>query len=61
MFGLKKNSKNYSIKLEKGHIHSGKLVVVLAVNESQKRRTQPPCHRRGAGRQHRILNLDVVR
>ena len=54
-------NKNSSIKLEKGHIHSGMLLVVFAVNESQKRRTQPPYHRRGAGRQHQILILDMVR
>ena len=39
--------------LEKGKIHSGMLLVVFAVNESQKRRTWPPYHRRGAGRQHK--------
>ena len=48
--------------LEKGQIHSGMLLVVFAVNESQKRRTRPPYHRGGAGRQHhQIFNLAVVR
>ena len=42
----------------KGQIHSGMLLVVFAVNESQNKRTRPPYHRRGAGRQHQILNLE---
>ena len=33
------------------------LLVVFAVNESQKRRTRPPYHRRGAGRQHQIFEF----
>ena len=47
--------------LEKGQIHSGMRLVGFAVNESQKRRTRPPYHKRGVGRQHQILNLDMVR
>ena len=35
--------------LVKGQIHSGKLFVVFAVDESQKRCTRPPYHRRGSG------------
>ena len=61
MFALKKITKKSSIILEKGQIHSGKLLVVFGVNESQKRRTRPPYRRRGAGRQQQILNLDMVR
>ena len=61
MFALKKITKNSSIMLEKGQMHSGMILVVFVVNESQKRRTRPPYHRRGAGRQHQILNLDMVR
>ena len=37
--------------LEKGQIHSGMRLVVFAVNESQKRRTRPPHHRRGPAEQ----------
>ena len=47
--------------LEKREIHSVMLLVVFAVNGSQKRRTRPPYHRRGAGRQHQILNIGMVR
>ena len=47
--------------LEKSQIHSGMLLVVFAVNESQKRPTRPPYHRLGAGRQHQILDQDMVR
>ena len=43
--------------LEKGQIHLGMLLAVFAVNESQKRRTRPPYHRQGAGRQHQNLNF----
>ena len=60
MFALNEFTKKSSIMLEEGQIHSGMLVVVFAVKESQKRRTRPPYHRRGAGRQHQILNLDMV-
>ena len=61
VFALKYFTKKSSIMLEKGQIHSGMLLVVFAVNESQKTRTRPPYHRRGAGRQPQILNLDMVR
>ena len=47
--------------LEKSQIYSGKLFVVFAVNESQETHTRPQYHRRGAGRQHQVLNLDMVR
>ena len=60
VFALKYFTKNSSIMLEKCQIHAGMLLVVFAVNESQKRRTRPPYHRRGAGRQHQILNVDMV-
>ena len=56
VFALKYFTKNSSIMLKKGQLHSGMLLVVFAVNESQKRRTRPPCHRRGAGGQH--LNFE---
>ena len=61
VFALKIITQNSSIMLAKGHIDSGIVLVVCAVNESQKRRTRPPYHRRGAGRQHQIFNLDMVR
>ena len=57
VFALKKITRNSSIMLEKCQIHSGMLLVVFAVNESQKRRTRPTYHRRGAGRQRQFLNL----
>ena len=61
VFELKELTKNSSMMLEKGQIHSGMLLVEFAVNKSQKRRTRPPYRRRGAGSQHQILNLDMVR
>ena len=61
LLAFKYFTKNSSIMLKKGQIHSGMLVVVFAVNESQKSRTRPPYHRRGAGGQHQILDLDMVR
>ena len=61
VFALKKITENSSIILEKGQILSGMLLVVFAVDESQKKRTRPPHHRRRAGRQHQFLNLDMVR
>ena len=61
VFALKELTKNSSIMLEKGQIRSGMLLVVFAVNKSQKRRTRPPYHRRGAGRQHQVLKFDMVR
>ena len=60
VFALKYFTKNSSIMLGKGQIHSGMLLVVFVVNESQKRRKRPPYHSRGAEGQHQILNLDIV-
>ena len=61
VFAKIKINKNYYINLKKGQIHSGMLLVMFALKKSQKRRTRSPYHRRGAGRRHQILNLDMVR
>ena len=52
---VKKNHFKFFHHARKGQIHSGMLLVVFAVNESQKRRTRSPYHRRGAGVQHQFL------
>ena len=57
MFAFNKFTRNSSIMIEKGRIHSGMLLSVFAVNYSQKRRTRPPYHRGEAGRQEQILNV----
>ena len=48
--------------LEKGQIHSGLLLVVYAVNESQKRRTRPPYLRptRADPAQHQQTNSSTA-
>ena len=49
VFALKQLTKKYFIMLRIGQIHSGMLLVVFAVNESQQRRSRPPYHRRERG------------
>ena len=62
VFALKYFTKNSSMILEKGQIHSGLLLVVYAVNESQKRRTRPPYLRptRADPAQHQQTNSSTA-
>ena len=60
VFAMNIFTENSFSVVRKCQIHSGILLVVFAANESLKRLTQPPYHRRGAGRQHQSMSLYMV-